>query len=269
MLMRMKKIFGRVCVPDELDMIEHYRTPAEKQADLIVHVIGLTLAAVGGVVLAVLAAIYSGVGAVAATALYALCLVVMLSVSTIYNQTRPCAARPILRRMDEAAIFLMIAGSYTPFTTQRFEGAWAIGFTVLVWTVALAGVFAKLVAPRISDAFWSGVYVLFGWLAVIALKPMMDTVHPVALALLVIGGLIYTGGVLVFISPKMRFRRAICSPRSRAASARHSRARRSIVRRCNRIGDHAWPTRSPEPARPSSSRSTPTDDSTIRRPRPM
>ena len=209
MLMRVKRLFGRVCTPDELDMVEHYVSPAEKTADLVVHVVGLTLAAVGGVVLAVLAALYSGVGAVVATAAYALCLVAMLTVSTIYNQTRPCAARPILRRMDEAAIFLMIAGSYTPFTTQRFEGGWAVGFTLLVWAIALAGVVAKLVAPRISDAFWSGVYVLFGWLAVIALKPMMDTVHPIALGLLVAGGLIYTAGVFVFISPQVKFRRAI------------------------------------------------------------
>ena len=111
--------------------------------------------------------------------------------------------------MDEAAIFLMIAGSYTPFTTLRFEGAWSIGFTVLVWGFALAGVFAKMLAPRISDAFWSGVYVLFGWLAVFALKPMIETVHPAALALLVLGGLIYTAGVFVFINQRVKFRRAI------------------------------------------------------------
>ena len=209
MLMPVKRIFQRVCVPDELDMIEHYRTPAEKTADLVVHVVGLTLAAVGGIALAILAALYAGVGTVVATAAYALCLIAMLTVSTIYNQTRPCAARPILRRMDEAAIFLMIAGSYTPFTTQRFEGAWSIGFTLLVWSVALGGVFAKLIAPRLSDAFWSAVYIGFGWLAVLALKPMIDTVHPIALGLLVAGGLIYTAGVFVFISPQVKFRRAI------------------------------------------------------------
>ena len=209
MLMRMKKVFGRVCVPDELDMVEHYRTPAEQTADLVVHVVGLTLAAVGGVVLAVMAALYAGVGAVVATAAYALCLVAMLTASTIYNLTRPCAARPVLRRLDEAAIFLMIAGSYTPFTTQRFEGAWSVGFTALVWAVGLGGAFAKLFTPRLSDAFWSTVYIAFGWLAVVALKPMMDTVHPVALALLVLGGLIYTAGVFVFISPNVKFRRAI------------------------------------------------------------
>jgi hemolysin III len=209
MIMRLKRLATRVCEPDELDMIEHYQTPAEKTADLVVHVVGLTLAGIGGVVLAVLAAIYAGVGAVLSTAIYAGCLIAMLSASTVYNLTRPCAARPVLRKLDEAAIFLMIAGSYTPFTTQRFEGAWAVGFTLLIWAVGLSGAFAKMLMPRLSDAFWSAVYVAFGWLAVLALKPMMDTVHPLALALLIIGGMIYTGGVFVFISPRVRFRRAI------------------------------------------------------------
>lgn len=208
MLRQVKNVFVQVCVPDELDMAEHYQTPAEKTADLVVHVVGLTLAAVGGIVLAVLAAIYSGIGAVLATAAYALCLIAMLTASTIYNQTRPCAARPILRRLDEAAIFLMIAGSYTP-SPPSGSRAWAVGFTVLVWTIAFGGVAVKLVAPRISDAFWSAVYIGFGWLAVLALKPMIDTVHPIALGLLVLGGLIYTAGVFVFINQRVRFRRAI------------------------------------------------------------
>ena len=209
MLRTLKRLVTHVCTPDELDMIEHYPTRAEKLADLWVHVVGLMLAAVGGIILAGLAGVYAGIGGVMATAIYALCLVGMLTASTIYNWTNPCAARPVLRRMDEAAIFLMIAGSYTPFTTQRFEGAWAIGFTLTVWAIALAGVAVKLVAPRISDAFWSAVYVMFGWLAVVALKPMLDTVHPIALGLLVLGGLIYTAGVFVFISPRVKYRRAI------------------------------------------------------------
>ena len=207
--MRLRNLFVHVCTPDALDMIDHYQTRAERLADLYVHLVGLVLAAVGGGVLATLSAVYGGPSTAIATAIYALCLVAMLAISTIYNYTNPCAARPVLRRMDEAAIFLMIAGSYTPFTTQRFEGAWAIGFTLTVWAIAFAGVMAKMVAPRISDVFWSGVYVLFGWLAVIALKPMMETVHPVALGLLVLGGLIYTAGVFVFISPKVKYRRAI------------------------------------------------------------
>ncbi len=209
MLKTMMSALRQIGRPDDLDMVEHYLTPNEKQADLIVHVVGLTLAVTGGFVLAILAGLYAGVGAVLATTLYALCMIGMLSASTIYNQIKPCAARPVLRKLDEAAIFLMIAGSYTPFTTQRFEGGWAIGFTLLVWTLALGGALVKLWAPRLSDKVWSAVYVAFGWLAVLMLKPMIETVHPLALGLLVAGGLIYTAGVLVFIRPNVRFRRAI------------------------------------------------------------
>lgn len=209
MLQALKNHVRRLCTPDQIDLEEHYQSPAEHIADLVVHTVGLTLAAVGGIVLAVLSALNGGVGVVMATAIYALCLVAMLTASTLYNLTRPSAARPVLRRLDEAAIFLMIAGSYTPFTTQRFEGWWAIGFTLVVWLIAVSGVLAKLILPRLSDAFWSGVYVVFGWVAVIALKPLIDTVHPIALGLLVLGGLIYTAGVLFFISPKLKYRRAI------------------------------------------------------------
>lgn len=206
----LKALARRLTTPDALDMIEHYGTRGERLADLWVHVVGLALAGIGGVVLAVLSSLSGGgAGLLVATAVYALCLIAMLTASTVYNLARPSAARPLLRRLDEAAIFLMIAGSYTPFTTQRFEGAWTMGFTLLVWAVAFGGVFAKLVLPRLSDAVWSAVYVVFGWLAVIALKPMLDTVHPAALILLVAGGLVYTTGVFVFISPRVRFRRAI------------------------------------------------------------
>ena len=205
----LKTFARRVCTPDELDLVEHYQTRAERLADLWVHAVGLALAAVGGVVLAVLAGLYVGIAAAVSTAVYALCLVAMLTASTVYNLTHPCAARPVLRRLDEAAIFLMIAGSYTPFTTQRFEGGWAIGFTLAVWLMAFVGAGVKILAPRLSDGFWSLVYVLFGWVAVFALKPMIETVHPLALGLLVAGGLIYTSGVFVFISRNIRFRRAI------------------------------------------------------------
>ena len=203
-------LIRRLMQPDELDMAEHYETRGERLADLWVHLVGLGLAGIGGIVLAVMSSFSAaGAGLTIATAVYALCLIAMLTASTVYNLTHPGPARPLLRRLDEAAIFLMIAGSYTPFTTQRFEGAWSTGFTLLIWGLALAGVAAKLVLPRLSDAIWSTVYVIFGWLAVLALKPMLDTVHPAALTLLVIGGLVYTSGVFVFISPKVKFRRAI------------------------------------------------------------
>lgn len=172
------------------------------------HLVGALLATVGAVWLLVLASQQHDIWKVVSVAVYGVCLVGLYSASTVYHSVRG-RAKQIMRKVDHFSIYLMIAGSYTPFTTQRFEGLWAIGFTTLIWTLAFLGAGVKLFAPRISDKFWSGVYVVFGWLAVAALKPMVETVHPIALALLVIGGLIYTAGVFVFISPRVKFRRAI------------------------------------------------------------
>jgi len=133
----------------------------------------------------------------------------MLSCSAAYNLTRISPVRPFLRRLDEAAIFLMIAGCYTPFTTQRFTGGWAIGMTALVWTMALGGVAAKLLVRKLPDQLWTLLYVAFGWVAVIAIRPMVMDVPTLALVLLVVGGLLYTTGTLVFHNERLPFRRAI------------------------------------------------------------
>jgi len=189
-------------------LVEHYPSRAEKFADGLVHAVGIVGAAAGGVVLVTLSLNDRASGLAAATGLYALCLLAMLACSAAYNLTRISEARPILRRLDEAAIFLMIAGSYTPFTTQRFDGLWAVSMTALVWSVALAGVAGKIYATRTPNWMWTLVYVGFGWMAVLAIRPLITGVPVGALVLLVVGGLIYTSGVLVFHS-QLPYRRAI------------------------------------------------------------
>jgi hemolysin III len=189
--------------------IEHYPSRAEKLADWWVHAVGLAGAAIGGAVLVGLAVASGRAGLATATGLYALTLVGMLSCSAAYNLTHASPARPFLQRLDEAAIFLMIAGCYTPFTTQRFTGGWAIGMTALVWSMALGGVAAKLLVRKLPDRLWTLLYVAFGWVAVIAIRPMVMDVSTAALVLLVIGGLLYTTGTLFFHSQRLPFRRAI------------------------------------------------------------
>jgi hemolysin III len=192
------------------DPAPHYPNAAERLADGLVHGVGLAAAAAGGVALLVLAFVrHDGASLAAATGLYDLCLLAMLGCSAAYNLTHASAARPFLRRLDEAGIFLMIAGSYTPFTTQRFAGAWAWGMTALVWSVALAGVAGKLMFRKIPDWLWTLVYVAFGWIALIAIRPLVEGLPISALALLVAGGLVYTTGVLVFHNPRVPYRRAI------------------------------------------------------------
>lgn len=191
--------------------VDHYPNRAEKLADGVVHGVAIAAAIVGGAVLLILAATAgrNGGGLAAAAGLYILCLIAMLACSAAYNLGRSQTVRPLLRRLDEAAIFLMIAGSYTPFTTQRFSGAWAWGMTALVWSVALLGVAGKLLFTRLPEKLWTLVYVAFGWLVLIAVRPLIQGVPLTALVLLVAGGLLYTTGTLVFHSERLPFRRAI------------------------------------------------------------
>lgn len=202
-------ICSELLASDASELVEHYPNRREKFADGWVHGVGLFATFIGGVLLAAFSWARGGFGQATATSLFALCLMILLGCSAVYNLSRPCPQRRLLRRLDEAAIFFMIAGSYTPFTTQRFEPYWNVAITVLVWIAALAGAAGKLFAPKLSEKFWCGVYVAFGWLAVLLLQPMLAHVPMAALVLLGAGGLIYTGGVFVFLNPNAPYRRAI------------------------------------------------------------
>jgi hemolysin III len=194
---------------DDHELAEHYPNRVEHAADLGVHLVGLLGAVIGGGVLFYWAAAKGGASVALATALYALCLMVMLACSAAYNLTRPSPARRMLRRLDEAAIFLMIAGSYTPFLVHLYEPPWS-GLNIgLVWVIALAGAAGKLFAPQISDRAWCAIYIAFGWLAVALIGPFAPDMPLNVIVLLAAGGLVYTVGVLFYLSHALPFRRAI------------------------------------------------------------
>ena len=186
----------------------HYPTPAAKCADLVVHLAGLACALLGGGILLGLAFGLGDLKQVAAISIYTVGLILMLSLSTAYNFAK-ARWRPLLRRFDHAGIFVMIAASYTPFTTQNLTGWWAIGMTTAVWTVAGVGVAAKLFLPGLDKRFWVGLYLALGWLVLVAIKPMIDGLSWVALLLLAIGGLVYSTGTIFYLMRRLKFRRAI------------------------------------------------------------
>lgn len=186
----------------------HYPSPVERSADRWVHIAGLAAGAVGGLTLLGLSLGLGHLRQTAAIGVYAACLMAMFLCSAAYNLASP-RRRPLLRRLDHAAIFLMIAGSYTPFTTQSLTGAWAWGMTGTVWTLALAGVAGKLFLPGLGRGFWVALYLALGWVAVIAVKPLLAGVSMFALALLLAGGLVYSLGVIVYVRRALPFRRAI------------------------------------------------------------
>jgi hemolysin III len=132
----------------------------------------------------------------------------MLGCSTAYNFAK-AQYRPLLRRLDHAGIFIMIAGSYTPFTTHSLTGGWALWMTVAVWSIAGLGVLGKLFLHGLGRGIWVAMYLALGWMVVVALKPMMAALSPSAMILLAIGGAIYSIGVIFYLMRKLTFRRAI------------------------------------------------------------
>lgn len=198
----------------------HYPRPAERTADRWVHVAGLAVGGLGGGILLGLSLGSGRAGEVAAVAVYAGCFVLMFLASALYNLAQP-GRQPLLRRFDHAAIFLMIAGSYTPFTTQRLQGVWAWGMTGAVWALALAGAAGKLLAPGLARGFWIVLYLVLGWLVVIAVHPLAAGVSPLACGLLLAGGIVYSLGIIVYLRKDLPFRRAIWHGFVLAAAATH------------------------------------------------
>ncbi|WP_293906416.1 hemolysin III family protein [Phenylobacterium sp.] len=198
----------------------HYPTDAAKYADLIVHVVGLTLALVGGIVLLTLAVMAGRISEVVGVSIYAAGVIAMLAFSTAYNFAPP-RLQPRLQRLDHAGIFLMIAGSYTPFTTQSLSGGWAWGMTAAVWSVAGFGALSKLLFPHVTRRFSLPLYLALGWLVMVAAKPMFDALAWYALLFLVAGGVLYSTGVIFYVNKKLKFARAIWHGHVVAAAAAH------------------------------------------------
>jgi hemolysin III len=200
--------------------LDHYPSVWARRADLIVHLAGLTLALFGGGLALGLAVSNGMLGKVAAVSIYALGLIAMLAFSLAYNFAKP-SWQPFLRRLDHAGIFLMIAASYTPFTTQALTGAWSIGMTTAVWSLAALGMAGKMFLPGLGKAIWVVLYLALGWMVVIAIKPMIEEVPAVAMWLLAAGGVVYSVGTIFYAAKGLKFRRAIWHGHVVAAAGLH------------------------------------------------
>lgn len=181
----------------------------ELLADGVVHIIGIAAGVIGASVLITIAALKHTYVEIIAVSIYAAGMILMFSCSALYNIARKSRFREYFRRLDHSGIFLMIAGTYTPFTTLVLKGNWAIGMTALVWTVALIGIAIKLAWPRRLEGVTTGLYIALGWVGVIAIEPIFASLGVAALILLAVGGALYTVGVIFHLWERLPYQNAI------------------------------------------------------------
>ncbi|KZY32116.1 hemolysin III [Roseovarius sp. HI0049] len=183
-------------------------TRAERLADGIVHVIGVTAALAGVATIFLMWYQHMPWSTFVATSVYAAGLILMLSASAAYHLGAHTAARPILRRIDHAAIYLKIAGTFTPLSVLLGT---AFGYIVLglVWLLALVGAAAKLMAARgaMSTGWWP--QVALGWIGVALIVPLWTLLPPQSLWLILTGGIIYSVAVIFYCWETLRYANAI------------------------------------------------------------
>lgn len=181
----------------------------EMMADRWIHRAGVCAGLVAAAVLIGLAAAHDDASRLLAVLVYAAGLVTMLGCSAAYNLTPPSPRKQLLRRFDHAAIFVMIAGTYTPLMVGGVGGAWGFGMSASVWLVALIGASVKLCFPGRFERLAIVLYLLLGWSVTVALGPLLASFDGITILLLGIGGVLYSLGVVFHLWEALPFHRAI------------------------------------------------------------
>lgn len=182
---------------------------AEEMANTITHGIGALLSVVALVLMVVFAARYGNVWHITSVSIYGATLILLYTASTLYHGIRRPALKHLMQRIDHASIYLLIAGTYTPFTMVSLRGHWGWALFAVVWGVALLGIFLELGSTRGRQKLSLALYLGLGWVVVIAVKPMLDQVATGGLVLLLLGGLSYTLGVFFYVRHTMAYHHAI------------------------------------------------------------
>jgi hemolysin III len=189
--------------------------------DGVLHACAIIAALVGAVILILLASSRGGAEDIVAVTIYSVGMLAMFGCSAAYNLGRWTRHGDWLRKLDHAGIFLMIAGTYTPFTLLALQGAWSWTFTILVWSIALLGIVLRLVRGRLFDRVSLALYLVLGWIALAALVPLVNALNTPTLVLLTIGGSLYTIGVIFHLWQKLPFQNVIWHTFVIAAAATH------------------------------------------------
>ena len=184
-------------------------TPREELANRLTHGLGVIFSIAGLVLLVVFATLHGDAWHVVSTAIFGGTLVLLYASSTLYHSFGDEQRKRVLQKLDHAAIFLLIAGTYTPFVLVTLRGAWGWSLFGVVWSLAVIGVGLKL---RFAGRFRfvsTLIYLGMGWLVMVAIKPLVAALPPGGLKLLMAGGLCYTGGAVFYLWKRLPYHHAV------------------------------------------------------------
>ncbi|MGF1546350.1 MAG: hemolysin III family protein [Thiotrichales bacterium] len=181
----------------------------EALANSLSHGLGIVLAITGLVVLTVYAAQNGDVWHIVGASVFGATLIALYTTSTLYHSIGVARFKPLLRALDHSAIFLLIAGTYTPFMLVNLRGPWGWSLLGLIWTLALVGIALRLLLRGRFHGWVVALYVLMGWAVVVAIKPMLTHVATGGLLLLAAGGIVYTAGIGFYVWRRLPYNHAI------------------------------------------------------------
>ena len=181
----------------------------EEFVNALTHGLGATAALVGGAVLITLAALYGDGWQLAGAIVFGICLLLLYLASTLYHAIQHPIAKARLKVVDHCAIYLLIAGTYTPFTLIGLRGPWGWGLFAAIWTLALAGVVFKLFFTGRFKLLSTGIYIAMGWLVIVAIEPLLGALDAWTISWLFAGGVFYTLGTVFYHRPSLPYSHAI------------------------------------------------------------
>ena len=184
-------------------------TLREEIASSITHGVGAVLAIAGLAVLVAFATLHGDAWHVVGCSIFGAALILCFTASTLYHSVQVERAKRLLRTLDHTAIFLLIAGTYTPFLLVNLRGPWGWSLFAVVWTLTLAGIALRLFLKGRLHGLVVSIYIAMGWIVVVAIRPMLEHVGTGGLVLLAAGGLAYTAGVAFYKWRRLPYNHAI------------------------------------------------------------
>jgi hemolysin III len=193
---------------NDIEIIKYY-SPIEEKINITTHAIGFILSIVAFVLLVTHANLHGDVWHIVSFSIFGASLIVLYAASTFYHSAKKSELRNRLKILDHASIYILIAGTYTPFTLVTLNGT--IGWVIFgtTWGLALTGIILKFFFTGKYNLISTIMYVLLGWVIVFAIKPLINNLPLEGLLWLLAGGIFYTIGAILYSIKKIKFNHAI------------------------------------------------------------